>query len=135
MRVTVHGPQAKVTRSLETLENREMGWQFMQATKIFPIILSKMCSKLAFQQMCFLAEKKICVKNFLQKKSNHSRPQMFVGLAKMNQGNDCQSNLGHQWAYQMPPKVEKSNKPIWRKVNFSCFLSKICPILSKNQCI
>lgn len=29
MRVTVHGPQAKVTRSLETLENREMGWQFM----------------------------------------------------------------------------------------------------------
>ena len=67
MRVAVLGPQAKVTRSLETLENREMGWQFMQATKIFPIILSKMCSKLAFQQMCFLAENKNMCETFLTK--------------------------------------------------------------------
>ena len=40
----------------------------------------------------------------------HSKPEMSVGYAKMNQANDYQSNLDHQWAYQMPLKTRKSNK-------------------------
>ena len=39
----------------------------------------------------------------------HSKPEMSVGYAKMNQANDYQSNLDHQWAYQMPLKTRKSN--------------------------
>ena len=62
----------------------------------------------------------------------HSKPEMSVGYAKMNQANDYQSNLDHQWAYQMPLKTRKSNKPFLKKSQFSIFLKQNRAIKSKK---
>ena len=66
---------------------------------------------------------------------DHSKPEMSVGYAKMNQANDYQSNLDHQWAYQMPLKTRKSNKPFLKKSQFSIFLRQNRAIKSKKSYI
>ena len=75
--------------------------------------------------------KHYCFTN-IDSESQHSKPEMSVGYAKMNQANDYQSNLDHQWAYQMPLKTRKSNKPFLKKSQFSIFLKQNRAIKSKK---